>query len=235
MSSWPNRSVLITVLALTMAGCATVRYSSDYDPQVAFTEYRTYDWMVLNEEERAALERINPFLERRLQRAVERELADRGFVRNADDDPDILISVFPIVPQPRQDYSRGRRSSRVNVIVGFTVGRGYGYRYPYGYPYFGYGYPYGGFYPFWLGYGYPYGFWYPPFKYPSDPRRLARDRLGAGTLVVDVIDGPSGELVWRGWADGALLDVPSAEDLDAYVGEVVRKILKSFPPPGEAR
>jgi hypothetical protein len=219
-----------------VAGCSTVRYSSDFDPEIAFSEYRTYDWMVLNERERAALERINPFLERRLQRAVESELADRGFVKGDGEEVDVLVSVFPIVLERPEGYSRGRRpGSRVNVIVGFGLGRGYyPYRFPYGYPYFGYGYR--GFSPYWLPFGYPYfAFWNPYFDYPRDPNRVARDGLGPGTLVVDVIDGESGELAWRGWAEGALLDTPSSEKLDEYAGEVISKILKGFPPPAEVR
>lgn len=230
MRSWPNRSVLITVLALAAAGCSTVRYSSDFDPEVAFTEFSTYDWMVLNEREQAALERINPFFERRLQRAVERELADRGFVKSDGEAADVLVSVFPIVLE-RPDGRGWRPGPRVSVIVGFGVGHGYyPYRFPYGYPYFGYGYR--GFDPFWLPFGYPYfAFWNPYFDYPRDPGRLAGEGLGPGTLVVDLMDGKSGELTWRGWAEGALLDTPPAKELEAYVSEVVGKILKSFPPP----
>ncbi len=236
MSSKAIRYAPIALLALAVAGCSTVRYSSDFDPEITFTEYRTYDWMVLNDREKAALERINPFLERRLQRAVERELADRGYVKSDGEKADVLVSVFPIVLDRPEGYARGRRpGSRVNVIVGFSVGRGYyPYRFPYGYPYFGYGYR--GFSPYWLPFGYPYfAFWNPYYDYPRDPGRLARNRLGPGTLVVDVIDGQTGEIAWRGWAEGALLDTPPAKELDEYAGQVVGKILKGFPPPSAGR
>ncbi len=226
----------IALFALFAAGCSTVRYSSDFDPEIAFSEYQTYEWMVLNERESAELQRINPFLERRLQRAVESELAARGFVKSVGEQADVLVSVFPVVLERPEGYARGRRPrSRVNVIVGFSLGRGYyPYRFPYGYPYFGYGYR--GFSPYWLPFGYPYfAFWNPYFDYPRDPGRVGRDGLGPGTLVIDVIDGESGELAWRGWAEGALLDTPSAQELDEYTGKVVGKILKGFPPPSEPR
>ncbi len=57
---------------------------------------------------------------------------------------------------------------------------------------------------------------------------------GPGTLVIDVIDPASGALVWQGLAKGALLDMPSGDELDAYVDQVVRRTLQGFPPEGAA-
>jgi hypothetical protein len=222
------------------AACSTVRYSSDFDPQATFTAYETYDWILPSEDEQAALERANPFLEQRLQRSVESELADRGFVKSTGGRPDVLVSVYPIVPDPRQ-RPRGRAAPRayrnpVNVSVGFGVAFGGPYRYGWGYPYpyYGFRYPY---------FGYPYyGFGYPYFAVTLPVYGYAR-RGGApggalggaapGTLVVDVVDARTDELVWRGWAEGALWELPRPEQLDKYVAEVVAKLMKRFPPPGQ--
>jgi hypothetical protein len=48
--------------------------------------------------------------------------------------------------------------------------------------------------------------------------------------VIDVIDTASGGVVWQGLAKGALLDMPSGDELDAYVDQVVRRTLQGFPP-----
>jgi hypothetical protein len=53
---------------------------------------------------------------------------------------------------------------------------------------------------------------------------------GPGTLVIDVLDAASGDVVWQGLAKGALLDMPPAEELDAYMDEIVRRTLEGFPP-----
>ncbi len=53
-----------------------------------------------------------------------------------------------------------------------------------------------------------------------------------GTLVIDVIESASGEVVWQGLAKGALLDMPSGDELDAYIAQVVRRTLEGFPPGG---
>ncbi len=270
MDGWYARLTLVATLLLA-AACSTIRYSEDYDPQASFSRYRTYDWILPSEDEQAALERINPFLERRLQRAVEAEMAQRGFELSPAGDPDLLVSVFPVVPERGADsrgragpaHSRGAYRSPVQVSVGFGFGFGHPYGYGYRYPYFGYRYPYWGYpywgnpywgYPFGWGFGYPFfGLAFPIYGYSdygwgpayyggyysaggygySSP--LALDGLAPGTLVVDVIDARTRELVWRGWAEGAFYDMPRPEQLSEYVGQVVGKIMKGFPPPDEER
>ena len=54
------------------------------------------------------------------------------------------------------------------------------------------------------------------------------DRM-PGTLVVDVMDPTSNELIWRGWAEGALLDREVARSQE-QVDDVVASILEKFPP-----
>ncbi|MCL7960992.1 MAG: DUF4136 domain-containing protein, partial [marine benthic group bacterium] len=50
------------------------------------------------------------------------------------------------------------------------------------------------------------------------------------TLAIDVIDTASGDLVWQGLAKGALADMPSGDELDSYVDQVVERTLQGFPP-----
>lgn len=48
-----------------------------------------------------------------------------------------------------------------------------------------------------------------------------------GTLIIDVIDARSGELVWRGWSSG---EVHPRRFTDEAVATAVRDILTRFPP-----
>ncbi len=50
-----------------------------------------------------------------------------------------------------------------------------------------------------------------------------------GTLVVDIFDARTNELIWRGWAEDALDDNPKPEKVQMYVSEAVGKILERFP------
>lgn len=51
-----------------------------------------------------------------------------------------------------------------------------------------------------------------------------------GTLIIDILDGKSNEIVWRGVANGILSDYTSSERIQRKIDEVVKKILERFPP-----
>ncbi len=54
-------------------------------------------------------------------------------------------------------------------------------------------------------------------------------RYEEGTLIVDVLDGGSGRLIWRGSAMAEVRQRASLEDRSARVAEAVRKVLERFP------
>ena len=53
-----------------------------------------------------------------------------------------------------------------------------------------------------------------------------------GTLVLDIVDGRSNELVWRGTAQARIDPSNSPEERQRRINEAVRKILDRFPPGG---
>jgi len=55
--------------------------------------------------------------------------------------------------------------------------------------------------------------------------------VAVGTLVVDLIDADSGDLVWRGLASEALSS--KAEKNEKKINKAVMKMFKKFPPPAE--
>ncbi len=249
MRRCPSPFWLMAGVTLATSACATVKYRTDYDREADFVQLETYGWMLPTEEEQQELARISPFLERRLTRALDRELTDRGYVETTDGDPDFWVSAYPVVPisDDADDESaayvpRRRPTSRVAVSVGFgghgfCCGGFYGFPYaPFGYPYGGFGYPRYGWYPgFSVGFysvgghgGYPYG----RFGYPIS---ASASGYAPGTLAVDVTDGRSDQLVWRGWAEGALYEPVSPEQLADFIDEVVEKIMTDFPSVSEAQ
>ena len=239
------RSVLVTAVAAVVGACATVSVKSDYDREASFTGLQTYDWMETAEETQEEFEAINPFLERRLQRTVDRSLGKHGFQRLTEGEVDFLVSAF--IATPPEGVGEGAYPGGGEPRVSFGVSiASYGYPYGYGgwggYPY-GYGwrgYPYYGSQYGRYGYnGYPYfgssyGFWYPvsfAVGYYSSVGYLPVDGLIPGSLVVDVVDAESGDLIWRGWAERALAFAPEElEDLPAFIEETVGKIMATFPP-----
>ncbi len=51
-----------------------------------------------------------------------------------------------------------------------------------------------------------------------------------GTLILDVVDTRNNDLIWRGWATGALAHNPKPDMFHKYVNEAVADILDRFPP-----
>lgn len=76
------------------------------------------------------------------------------------------------------------------------------------------------------GYGYGYGYWggwWGPYGMPT----TQVTQYDVGTLIVDIIDGSTNDLVWRGMIQKALAgNEGSEEKVKGYVAQV----LKSFPP-----
>ena len=81
------------------------------------------------------------------------------------------------------------------------------------------------------GYGYGhryYNNYY--YGYPYAGSTTYADSFLQGTLVLDVIDPETNDVIWRGWATKDLDDNPTPEEVDRYVKNSVRRILERFPP-----
>ena len=69
------------------------------------------------------------------------------------------------------------------------------------------------------------------YHYPASPRCWGQEvetyTYTKGTLILDFVEPADLELVWRGYARGAIHDV---ERMDETIGEAVRKVLSEFPP-----
>ncbi|WP_439880568.1 DUF4136 domain-containing protein [Pontibacter sp. MBLB2868] len=82
-------------------------------------------------------------------------------------------------------------------------------------PGFGYGYSY------WYGYRYNYGDGgIPEFRNIREYR--------AGTLVIDLIDRNTNQLIWRGWSE-SVLDPATAVD-SRKINRIIANIMSRFPP-----
>lgn len=81
--------LLLPVLALLfLSSCNAVRVLSDYDEKANFSSYNSYAFYKTGIDKAE----ISDLDKKRILRAVETEMASRGFVKS--DKPDILISIF---------------------------------------------------------------------------------------------------------------------------------------------
>jgi hypothetical protein len=95
-----------------VVGCATLRVSSHTDRGLVWSKYTTYDWGQADALP-AGDPRLDkdPFFEDRVEGAIEKAMAKRGFVRStASGQPDLLIHYHASITE-RLDVDRLDRSS----------------------------------------------------------------------------------------------------------------------------
>ncbi len=198
------RFLSVLLVSVLMSGCATIAIQRDYDESASFVDYQTFSWIpAKNTQDVPGPYRDDGLLDKRIKRAVTNALAYQGYTEQPDGTPDFYVV-----------YRVGLEEKGYSYGFGYPYGYGFGYGHGFGhhsgfhrsfFGYGGYGYPYGGY----GGYG-GYGTTYTE-----------------GTLVIDIIDAKTDELVWRGAAVSTIDDTT----YDAKeINKAVEKILEEFPP-----
>ncbi len=190
-------------LMAAITSCSTVLVQSDYDRQINFANLHTFDWTVQSEN---AVQR-NTLFERRLKKAVDKELTSNGFQKQTGERPDFLIAYSIQV------------EDQVNVLYS-----GYGYG-GYGYGGFGHGYGHHGF-SYRIGH---HGYGRHRFGYGSGYYN------GGGintevTLVLDFVDPESNNVIWHGLYKDEIDEIGIMIMTEDKITTAVMKILKEFPP-----
>jgi hypothetical protein len=201
-------------------GCASGGVRTDYDREVAFAAFKSYAWIDSAKVTRD--DAASPFLERRVRRAVDRGLRARGFEIDTVN-PDFLVTAFVIGPTEERRWHYWP-AAPCGPVVSLSIGFGYPYgyglrqpRWPWRSPF--YHYPWGYACSYRVGFGY---LWIPVYQQPDD--RLA------GTLVIDMLDARSRDLIWRGSAEGAVLRYAGEEVSQEELDDIAASILREFPP-----
>jgi hypothetical protein len=116
-------------LMAVITGCSTVLVQSDYDREINFTNFHTFDWTTQSENTGSNADQRITLFERRLKKSVDKELTANGFQKQTAERPDFLITYSIQV------------EDQVNVLSsGYGYGA-YGYRgYGHGYGHHRYGY-----------------------------------------------------------------------------------------------
>ncbi len=82
-------------------------------------------------------------------------------------------------------------------------------------------------------YGYSWGSWYSPYYMGAvAPETYVRE-YEQGTLILDIVDASSNQLVWRGTAQAELSSSSSVSKRQERLNEAVHDTLKDFPPKAE--
>lgn len=76
------------------------------------------------------------------------------------------------------------------------------------------------------------GFRVGPFRVGSRTAVGETRTYPEGSIILEILDYRSRQLVWEGRAEGALSGTESAEEADEKAGEAVKRLLEAFPPRG---
>lgn len=76
------------IVVLFLSSCVSVRVASDYDSETNFKEYKTYAFYKTGIDKA----QISDLDKKRILRAIDTEMASRGFTKSQN--PDILVSIF---------------------------------------------------------------------------------------------------------------------------------------------
>lgn len=178
----------ITGCILIAFGCAGIRVSQDYSTHVPFSEFSTYDWAQSGREEKEDLKADNPLVRERIQDALEKNLADKGWRLDAAS-PHCKIAYHYRV---ETKISTSQSGPSFGIALGGTRGG----------------------------------------------TALA---LGAGTeisqydegqVIIDMQDGKTGKLVWRGKGTFRVDSHLKPEKMTEKINLTVKKIMDQFPPKG---
>ncbi len=244
-----SHAILSSFAVLVLAGCATLQVETDYDPEVSVTQLSTYDWVDTEAYATGVPAVDSPLLKRHILEAVEGKLGRMGYRRVTSEAPELRgdgegglggirdPKVLSDAPDFRIAYSLiTEQRSRVDGSYGYG---GYGYG----------GFGYGGFGRY--GYGGPYGYsgsryrgsfglslyggrhlrpYYGSYYgYPGAGYAGRVSEYLEGTLVLDITDVRTEEVIFRGWATKSLDSNPSPKQVRKYVTEAVDEILEDFP------
>jgi len=188
---FPTRHLSAAALAVSVAGCAGMSISRDYNPGAVagMQEYQTFSWLPEPREGRGADTRINnPITIQRIRTGVEQALQAKGYQK----------------VETGGDFKVGWHAA-INEQTNYASYNDY----------YGYG---------WHGWG--YGGW------GTTTTTTTSYTIHQGTLIVDVVDARSNELVWRGTAEAEIGKTESPEQRQARINEACTKLFSHFPPQG---
>ncbi|WP_343488356.1 DUF4136 domain-containing protein [Allomuricauda sp. d1] len=189
---------LPVLLVVFLSSCVSVRVVSDYDKEANFNEYRSYAFYKTGIDKA----QISDLDKKRILKAIDTELSNRGFVKSQN--PDLLISIFT------------KESEQVDVYNNNWGWGGFGWG---GWGWGGFGW--GGWNPWLWGPGWGWGgAWGPNVSTRTE-----------GSLYIDLIDAKNKELVWQGRGAGTLnSNTNNIEKKEERIREFVSQILEAYPP-----
>jgi len=119
------------VIVLFVSGCSTLQVNSDYDPDVSFSGYHFYNW-IPDAPATTGDPRIdsNTLLHDRVHKAIDGQLAAKGYVKSKTDKPDFWVTYYVTLDKQTEIQT-------INNYYNYGPGWGWRDRDYYYYPFYG--------------------------------------------------------------------------------------------------
>lgn len=187
------------VLITGLMSCSSLFVKSDYDREVSFANYQTFDLVAQPQNPSSYPPAHYTPSEKRIKNAVDRELSAMGYQKQTTGEPDFLIVYIITFADESEDQLEDKLEQTL---------RGYEYM----------GYSYKGFYD---------AEEQDVRQYREDTLSLDFLDLESNELILilDFIDPESKQLIWQGWYVGAIED---REITEAEITKAVKYVLEKF-------
>ncbi|WP_028117529.1 DUF4136 domain-containing protein [Ferrimonas senticii] len=86
MKTW-----FVALLALILAGCASIDTDVDYNTDANFSDYRSWAWLPVSAEQGAPYQQ-DGLNDQRIRRAIASELLGKGLIETSADNADLLVN-----------------------------------------------------------------------------------------------------------------------------------------------
>jgi hypothetical protein len=126
-----KRRLLISLSMLaviSLIACSNVGVKTDFDPDIDFTSYKTYDWLNIDSRQGESTYANVELVDQRIKRAVDEQLTDFGYIHADNGQPDFLVAYYTITNDKERAADYGYRyfghSHRVNDVQVYQYDQG---------------------------------------------------------------------------------------------------------------
>ena len=82
--------LIASLVVLSLVGCSSISTSTDYDPEIDFTKYKTFMWYAGEMPADDELAKY-PLVKKRMANSIAKSLATKGFTEGTEDNYDFVI------------------------------------------------------------------------------------------------------------------------------------------------
>lgn len=191
------KTYIFIFLSFFISGCSSLNLSTDYDPSIDFSAFKTYSWHSGNEYNSASLQYLDNIMDQRIRSTIDEQLQKKGYRKVGSMEANFWVN-YSVVVKERADIRTYNNYGGMYPGFGFRGGYGYGGR-----PMMGMG---------------------------MSTSNTQINYFKQGTLIIDVINPATNQLIWRGAADGRLPKTSDRQKSDELAIKYVTRILSDFPP-----